>query len=284
MKKFYAIITVCLIVFALFSCKKDKDDAIDPNAKKIIQFKIENLNYSAEVDQQTKTIDIVLPSKANLSKITPYIKISAGASVEPASRQEVDLSEPIVYRVTAQNGSHQDYTVTTQKVSDTALLIIDMQNGAFSNPEYPIYNRSVLCESINMVSEKARESSIPVVFVMAKTGNLVVGSPEWQVIPDINKQEGDLIADKLSSDAFQVGDLQGFLSDIGIGCIIITGVATDMCINNTFIGAREKAYDIIVISDGHSTSDPGAQEKIDNHNNIWANAGAWVVSSEEIGF
>jgi hypothetical protein len=57
-----------------------------------------------------------------------------------------------------------------------------------------------------------------------------------------------------------------------------------MCINNTFIGANIRGYDIIMLADGHSTSDPGAQEKIDQHNSMWASQGAAVLNSDEIHF
>ncbi|MBU2997458.1 DUF5018 domain-containing protein [Cellulophaga baltica] len=75
--------------------------------KEITSFSINDV-YGTITDT---TIDIELPAGTDLTALTPTI-VHTGVSVNPASETSQDFSNPIMYVVTAEDSSTQEYTVT----------------------------------------------------------------------------------------------------------------------------------------------------------------------------
>ena len=63
------------------------------------------------IDQVQGTIKLELPAGTSTT-FAPTIKLSDFATVTPASGETQDFSKPVIYKVTAQNGSTNTYTVT----------------------------------------------------------------------------------------------------------------------------------------------------------------------------
>lgn len=63
------------------------------------------------IDQVNGTISLVLPSGTSTT-FAPAIRVSDFATVTPASGEAQDFSKPVQYKVKAQNGSTNTYTVT----------------------------------------------------------------------------------------------------------------------------------------------------------------------------
>jgi nicotinamidase-related amidase len=84
----------------------------------------------------------------------------------------------------------------------------------------------------------------------------------------------DNIITKASCDAFLDSDLAGALATLEIGELIVTGCATDFCVDTTIRSSLARGYRTIVPEDGHTTGDRpylSAQKIIEHHNAIWAN-------------
>ena len=89
---------------------------------------------------------------------------------------------------------------------------------------------------------------------------------------------------KTSCDSFLHTDLDDVLKRIGTRELIITGCATDFCVDTTVRSALARGYRTIVPSDGHTTADRPhlkATQIIAHHNAIWSDfispAGAAIV-------
>ena len=63
------------------------------------------------IDQVNGTITMELPAGTDTT-FAPTIRVSDFATVTPASGETQDFSKPVIYKVTAQNGSTNTYTVT----------------------------------------------------------------------------------------------------------------------------------------------------------------------------
>ena len=86
-------------------------------------------------------------------------------------------------------------------------------------------------------------------------------------------REGDAIIRKKSCDAFLGTTLDEFLRSGSIERVIITGSATDYCVDTTVRSALARSYSTIAPADGHTTSDRphlSAEKIIEHHNAIWA--------------
>ncbi len=157
----------------------------------------------------------------------------------------------------------------------TALLIIDMQLGSFT-PVGPKYNAVGLVDRLNALGDAVRTARGTVIFVQRDGPEGDPHHPDlpgWHLLPTLHIREGDLRVHKPSCDAFLHRELDDVLRAGGIDRLIITGCATDYCVDSTVRSALARATPTIVPSDGHSTSDRPhlrAQQIMVYHNAIWA--------------
>ena len=88
------------------------------------------------VDAEAKTVTIRV-NTAEAVKITPEVTVSEGATVEPANGTEIDLSQPVEYVVTSQDGIVQNtYRVV---VVTGSLATFDVWSKAESTTEWQQY-------------------------------------------------------------------------------------------------------------------------------------------------
>lgn len=152
------------------------------------------------------------------------------------------------------------FTVVGQKYKgikmmnkNTAVLVIDVQVGLIEG-ENPVYQGQELVGRIAELLAQAREMNIPVVYVQDKdVGG--VGSPEWQIHPDIAPQTGELVVRKAYGDSFYQTQLYQELQQRGIQHLITVGCQTDACVDATCRRAIALGYDVTLVADGHSTVD-----------------------------
>jgi nicotinamidase-related amidase len=156
-----------------------------------------------------------------------------------------------------------------------ALIIIDMQQGSFGDAT-PRYDADGLVKRLNKLADAVRSAGGTVVFVQHDGP---VGDPHhpdlpgWKLLPTFDVRPVDAVIRKKSCDAFLETSLDSFLRTKGLRRLVITGCATDYCVDSTIRSALARRYPTIVPSDGHTTSDRPhlpARKIIEHHNAIWA--------------
>lgn len=75
------------------------------------------------------------------------------------------------------------------------------------------------------------------------------GSPEARVVEELKPEEGDYIVPKRRYDAFFETDLDLLLRELGVDTVILTGIHTHICVQQTAVGAFYRGYRIIVPTD-----------------------------------
>ena len=63
------------------------------------------------------TIVITVPPITDITKLTPTIETSPNTTISPSSGTAQDFTNPVVYKVAAQNGESQSYSVTVKIAS-----------------------------------------------------------------------------------------------------------------------------------------------------------------------
>lgn len=155
-----------------------------------------------------------------------------------------------------------------------ALLIIDMQKISFT-PKSIQFDADGVVSRINTLSEKFRDHGDLVIFIQhdgTKENYCFPGTEEWKILPALVIKPNDLFISKTANDAFYNSSLKEILSKNNIKDIIITGCATDFCVDSTIKSAFTKDYNITVISDGHTTKNRDeikAKQIIDYYNWLW---------------
>jgi nicotinamidase-related amidase len=79
---------------------------------------------------------------------------------------------------------------------------------------------------------------------------------------------------KTACDAFYRTDLERYLKERGIRRLIVTGCATDFCVDTTVRSAASRDFEVLVAADGHTTADRphlDAATIIRHHNYMWEN-------------
>ena len=154
---------------------------------------------------------------------------------------------------------------------NTALLVVDMQNGVVANA----YRRDEVIAHIRDLIGKARAARVPVVWVQHSDDNLEAGSDGWQYVPELQREDSEALVHKKYGDAFEDTILEAELTRNGVGRIVVTGAQTDACIRATLHGAFTRGYDTLLVADAHTTEDfsdyglPPADKVIAHTNMYW---------------
>jgi nicotinamidase-related amidase len=156
-----------------------------------------------------------------------------------------------------------------------ALIVIDMQQGSFG-PDSPRHDVAALIERLNRLAREVRVAGGAVIFVQHDGPP---GDPHhpaeagWHLVPGLDVRPDDTLVRKRSCDAFLDTPLETVLRESGIDRLIITGCATDYCVDTTVRSALGRGWPTVVPSDGHTTADRphlSAAQIIAHHNAIWA--------------
>ncbi len=134
----------------------------------------------------------------------------------------------------------------------TALIVIDVQNGVVDGAS----KRDDVVANINTLVSQARAERVPVIWVQhnAPVG-LPHGSAEWELVPELARDDAEPLVHKQYGDSFEATDLEERLAEREVGRLIVTGAESDACIRSTLHGAFTRGYDVTLVGDAHTTSD-----------------------------
>lgn len=153
---------------------------------------------------------------------------------------------------------------------DTAILVIDLQNGLFDEEGKPFDFQNVI-ERINKITSYARKNNLPVIFIQHEQGNglLQFKSSGWSLVPELHTEETDLYVRKTTPNSFVRTNLNDLLTKNNIKRLIVCGYASEFCVDSTIRGGAELGYSILIASDAHTTHEKqhASAELIRNHHN-----------------
>jgi nicotinamidase-related amidase len=144
---------------------------------------------------------------------------------------------------------------------NSALLIIDMQNYFWGITEGIVPNLKRLIEA-------CRRAGLPVIYTQHGYNNpgeesgmlgewwddpIIVGTKNWEFIPEIAPMAGEKIISKMRYSAFYDTDLSSHLESHLIKNVIIGGVMTNLCCETTARDAFVRDYRVFFLTDGNAT-------------------------------
>jgi nicotinamidase-related amidase len=156
--------------------------------------------------------------------------------------------------------------------SDTALLMMDAQRGIVERyaggPE--------AMEPFARALSAARSRNIPVIFIrvafrdgypeisrenkafssIQNRGDMRLSDNSTRIHESVAPREGEPIVTKLRVSAFSGSDLELLLRSMGIGSLILSGIATSGVVLSTLREAADKDYRLTVLSDACLDADP----------------------------
>jgi nicotinamidase-related amidase len=153
---------------------------------------------------------------------------------------------------------------------NTALLVIDVQNGVMNNA----YERDAVVANINALVAHARTKAVPVIWVQHSSDELIPGTEVWQYVPELVREESEPLVHKKYGDSFEGTDLEELLAERGVGRLVVSGAQTDACIRSTIHGGFARGYDVTLVGDAHTTEDLSeygapTPDKVVAHTNLY---------------
>jgi nicotinamidase-related amidase len=153
-----------------------------------------------------------------------------------------------------------------------AMLVVDMQVGLLNGA--PKHDLRGVIERINRLAAKVREQLGTVIFVQhcGKNDDFEPQTPGWAVLPELLRDPADVVVQKNLNDPFAGTNLQAHLN--APDRVLITGWATDLCVDATVRSAVTNHHNVVVVADGHTLSDRphlDAVSIIRHHHWVWSN-------------
>ena len=156
-----------------------------------------------------------------------------------------------------------------------AMLIVDMQVGLLNGD--PKHDLPGVIDRINRLAASVRARSGVVIFIQhcGEAGDeFEPQSPGWALLPELTRDPADLVVQKKMNDPFAGGELQARLDRIAPDRVLVTGWATDLCVDATVRSAVSHQHDVVVVTDAHTLSDRPHLDAVSvkrHHHWVWRN-------------
>jgi nicotinamidase-related amidase len=169
-----------------------------------------------------------------------------------------------------------------------ALIVIDVQEIFFNDPQNYLFNKEELVSNINGLIKQAHKKNIQVIFIQHTSQNkqdeLYEGKNDWKLHKNLLISSTDKMIKKTKWDSFYQTELFDYLKNNEIEQLIFAGAQTEFCLDTTIRVAFSLGYqNNLLFKKTHSTLNSAilnAQEIINHHENIWNNRFLTVMDSE----
>jgi biuret amidohydrolase len=162
--------------------------------------------------------------------------------------------------------------------SETALLVIDIQNTYLQTPEDPAQAerwqpfldrmRQIVIPNTAELITTCRKFGIEPLFARiacltqdGRDRSLSQKKPGWnylllpkdteesQLVPELEPQDDEITVLKTTDSALTGTNLRLILHNLGIKRVIVAGIFTDQCVSSTVRSLADESYDVIVVDD-----------------------------------
>ncbi|MNP39648.1 Isochorismatase family protein YecD [compost metagenome] len=171
-----------------------------------------------------------------------------------------------------------------------ALVIIDMQEIFFTEAQNFLYQKEQLLQNINSLIELARLNKMPIIFIQhtdqQDSDEMAKGNYAWELHKGLDREQDDIVIEKMTWDAFYKTELEETLNELGIEQLVFAGAQTEFCLDTTMRNAYSKGFQQNLLVKGtHSTLDSAlfsAEDIIKHHESVWNNRFVQICTLKEI--
>jgi ureidoacrylate peracid hydrolase len=191
---------------------------------------------------------------------------------------------------------------------DAAVILVDIQNdfchedGACAKGGRDVSGAQAIIPRVEALVERARGLQVPVIFIQMVQDEFTV-SEAWENRPRLNvqmpliickkgswgaefykiqPQKGDIVVQKHRYSAFIGTELDMILKNLGCKSLLLTGVATNVCVESTARDAFMLDYHVTVVKDACANYIPELHEA--TFKNIENSFGLALNTSEVLNY
>ncbi|MFV1989029.1 MAG: cysteine hydrolase family protein [Gemmatimonadota bacterium] len=169
-----------------------------------------------------------------------------------------------------------------------ALLVIDVQEGMFTLEGFRVHGAADFLSRVSDLILSARSAGVQVVYVQhcGPSGSaLERGTEGCRIHASIAPLKGELVIQKLESDAFLGTTLHEELQARGVTDLIVCGMQSEFCVDTTCRRAHGLGYRVTLVEDAHTTGDTDtltAEQIIAHHNETLARGFVTLSAGEDV--
>lgn len=158
-----------------------------------------------------------------------------------------------------------------------AMIIIDLQTGSFGPTCPSRHDADAMFGRLNALARHVRSGDGLVIWVHhdGPLGDVLEpGTDGWDILPALDRCAEDATVSKTACDSFLGTDLEALLRTKNPDRVVITGWATDFCVDTTVRSCTARGFKTWVAADGHTVSDRPhlpATKIIEHHHYVWSN-------------
>ncbi|MEU5539210.1 isochorismatase family protein, partial [Streptomyces sp. NPDC020362] len=141
---------------------------------------------------------------------------------------------------------------------DTALLIVDVQSALVAEA----HDAEACLTRVAELAGRAQAAGVPVLYLRQQVDLPGVPTELLDIHPAVAPQPDDIVLDKCSADSFLDTPLDGLLREHGVRRVVVTGFATEYCVDSTSRSALSHGYDLVLVADGHTTPERPADSPL----------------------
>ena len=156
-----------------------------------------------------------------------------------------------------------------------ALIVVDVQNRSLGevrpedNPYFHGRMREVVLPNLRRLIDAARPAGVEIMYTVIenltrdgrdrsldyKLSNLSVEKGSWEakVVDAIAPGDDDIVLAKTSSSLFNSTNFDYLLRNLGVEHLIVTGLLTDQCVDQTVRDGADRGYRVVCVADACAT-------------------------------
>jgi len=171
----------------------------------------------------------------------------------------------------------------------SALLVIDMQTGLLHAPQPPHQKEQLIANTVGLI-HAARAVQKPIFFARhtgPEGSPIAAGSPFWQLADELPLEAGDRYFNKTRPNCFFNTSLLAELQQAQVKRLVVVGMKTDYCVDTTCRAAADLGFDVVLVSDAHSTTDNAvlsAAQIVAHHNATLAGPFVTLLATDRVSF
>lgn len=169
---------------------------------------------------------------------------------------------------------------------NSALLIIDMQNGfihadgSLSRMGLDTSRTSIVIEPIQKLKKEFKAQGRPVIYIqhthrqdktdagliakvfppIMELGHCLEGTWDSEIIEELKPEKDDYIVKKHRFSAFYNTQLEEVLRGLGVETLVVTGIATNICVESTVRDAFYRDYNVFVPREATASFTPEQEQ------------------------
>lgn len=152
-----------------------------------------------------------------------------------------------------------------------AIVVVDMQVGLLNG--LPKHDLQGVVDRINSLTAMERRGAGKVIWIRHCGDGFERHTAGWQFLPELMRHQDDIVIDKTLNDPYVGTPLGKTLARIAPCRVLVTGWATDFCVDATVRSTVSNDYHVVAVSDGHTVSNRphlSAPTVINHHNWVWS--------------